>query len=657
MSDTITIQYTGPELPSPVGKIVINEIMYNPLVPQAEFIELHNPTTASYDLSNWRLNGVGYTFPPGTLLGPGAFVVIAQNRDAFAAAYGFGVLPLGEFPGALQNNGERLSLIRPGATPAEDLVIAEVRYENELPWPPQAHGLGPSCSSSIRRGTTGASAIGPPLPSPTPCAPRRVGPTPSPSPSPAFPLLFLNEVQPVNLTGPRDQAGDRDPWVELYNAGTTALDLSGFYLTADLTQLTAWAFPAGTTIGPKEFRLVWTDGEPGESVPGEPHTSFRLAPTNGTIALVRLQAGAPAVVDYLSYRDQPDGLSFGSYPDGQARDRRLFHLPTPGATNNPGALPVTVFVNEWMASNSGIVLDPADGDPDDWFELYNAGPTTVNLSAYTLTDDLANPAKFIIPNGTLLPAGGFLLVWADEETNQTAPGHLHVNFRLAAGGESLGLYTPDGQPVDVLTFPAQSDNVSQGRFPDGYAEPFLFLDVPTPGAANVFATLNQPPVLGSIGPRTVDEGQTVTFTATATDPDAGQQLTFSLLGAPAGAQIHPVTGAFTWTTTETDGPGEFTFIVRVTDNGTPPRWDSETVTIVVREVNQPPALLPLADRTIDEGDTLAFFAVATDPDLPPQTLRFRLEPGAPAGATIGETTGEFTWTPPKTRGRAVMRSP
>lgn len=650
MSDTITIQYTGPELPSPVGKIVINEIMYNPLVPQAEFIELHNPTTASYDLSNWRLNGVGYTFPPGTLLGPGAFVVIAQNRDAFAAAYGFGVLPLGEFPGALQNNGERLSLIRPGATPAEDLVIAEVRYENELPWPPQAHGLGPSLQlvdpsrDNWRVGNWAAAAVTDTVRS-TPGRANSVAQS-----LPAFPLLFLNEVQPVNLTGPRDQAGDRDPWVELYNAGTTALDLSGFYLTADLTQLTAWAFPAGTTIGPKEFRLVWTDGEPGESVPGEPHTSFRLAPTNGTIALVRLQAGAPAVVDYLSYRDQPDGLSFGSYPDGQARDRRLFHLPTPGATNNPGAPPVTVFVNEWMASNSGIVLDPADGDPDDWFELYNAGPTTVNLSAYTLTDDLANPAKFIIPNGTLLPAGGFLLVWADEETNQTAPGHLHVNFRLAAGGESLGLYTPDGQPVDVLTFPAQSDNVSQGRFPDGYAEPFLFLDVPTPGAANVFATLNQPPVLGSIGPRTVDEGQTVTFTATATDPDAGQQLTFSLLGAPAGAQIHPVTGAFTWTTTETDGPGEFTFIVRVTDNGTPPRWDSETVTIVVREVNQPPALLPLADRTIDEGDTLAFFAVATDPDLPPQTLRFRLEPGAPAGATIGETTGEFTWTPTEDQG-------
>ena len=113
--------------------------MYHPLAPNAAFIELYNAsTTAPFDLSGWRLRGVGFTFPSGVVLGPGAFAVVASNRDGFAAAYGFGVLPVGEFPGNLQNGGERLRLVRPGATPEEDELVDEVRYANEPPWPVQA---------------------------------------------------------------------------------------------------------------------------------------------------------------------------------------------------------------------------------------------------------------------------------------------------------------------------------------------------------------------------------------------------------------------------------------------------------------------------------------------------------------------------------------
>lgn len=650
-TDTITVSYTGAELPSPEGRIVISEIMYDPLVPDAEYVELRNTSpTASYDLAGWRLDGVGLTFPSGTVLGPGAYAVVTKNRDAFAAAYGFSVLPVAEFPGSLQDNGERLKLIKPGATPDLDLIVDDVRYDSEPPWPASAHGLGPSlqlldaAQDNWRAGNWAAAGVTDSVRF-TPGKANSVAVT-----LPAFPSVFINEVQPENLNGPRDRAGDRDPWLELHNPGATAVELTGLYLTADYANLTAWAFPAGTTIGAGEFMVVWADGEPGESAPGELHTNFRLAPTNGAIALVRLQLGAPAVADYINYRAQPGGLSFGSYPDGQPRDRRLFHLATPGGPNNPGAPAVQVFVNEWMASNDGAVLDPADEDPDDWFELYNAGSTPVNLSAYTLTDTSTDKAKFVIPNGTVIPAGGFLLVWADEETGQASPGALHVNFKLAGGGEEIGLYAPDGTPVDLVRFGAQTANVSEGRFPDGNAAPFVTMDVPSPGSVNVFATLNQPPVLEPIGSRTVDEGQTVTFTARAADPDAGQSLTFSLLGAPTGAQIQPGTGVFSWTTTENDGPADHTFTVRVTDNGAPPRWDSEAVTITVREVNLPPVLADLADRTVSEGETLSLLALATDPDRPFQTLRFSLNADAPAGATINETSGQFVWTPTEAQG-------
>ena len=89
---------------------------------------------------------------------------------------------------------------------------------------------------------------------------------------------------------------------------------------------------------------------------------------------------------------------------------------------------------------------------------------------------------------------------------------------------------------------------------------------------------NQAPVLGAIGPKSGAPGSAITFTATATDPDAGQTRTFSLTGAPAGATINGSTGAFSWTPASA---GTFTVTVVVADNGTPPLSDSETVTITV----------------------------------------------------------------------------
>jgi hypothetical protein len=53
----------------------------------------------------------------------------------------------------------------------------------------------------------------------------------------------------------------------------------------------------------------------------------------------------------------------------------------------------------------------------------------------------------------------------------------------------------------------------------------------------------------------VDELATLTFTAQATDPDAGQTVAFSLAGAPAGSFINPDTGEFSWTLGEMNLPG------------------------------------------------------------------------------------------------------
>jgi hypothetical protein len=179
---------------------------------------------------------------------------------------------------------------------------------------------------------------------------------------------------------------------------------------------------------------------------------------------------------------------------------------------------------------------------------------------------------------------------------------------------------------------------------------FLFLLMI--GANEVHAQDNTPPDLAPIGDRSVNEGNLLTFTATASD-DPGDTLTFSLdAGAPApsGASIGSSTGVFSWTPTEAQGPDEFDVTIRVTDNGTPAFDDFETITVTVNEVNVAPILGTIGDRSVEQGALLTFTASATDGDLPANTLTFSLGPGAPSGAAINPSTGVFTWTPTQAQG-------
>jgi hypothetical protein len=134
-----------------------------------------------------------------------------------------------------------------------------------------------------------------------------------------------------------------------------------------------------------------------------------------------------------------------------------------------------------------------------------------------------------------------------------------------------------------------------------------------------------------------------TFTANATDGDLPvQTLTFSLVGAPAGASIDGSTGAFSWTPSEAQGPGSYPFAVRVSDGVT---TTDAPITLEVTEANLPPALSGVPSAvSVPELVLYTFTASASDPDVPPQALTFSLL-GAPSGAAIDPGTGVFTWTP------------
>ena len=720
---TLSINYTGPSA-DPVGSVVLNEIHYNPTIPDASFVEIVNVASNAFDVSGWEVNGLNYTFPVGSVLTNGQNIVLVKNRIAYGAAYPTGAV-FAVFEGNLDPDGETISLIKPGTNEASNVFIDRVRYENRLPWPTSANGVGFSLQlmdarvdnsrasswsaqsdwtyvsytgtiqnngtsfliflsaagdvylddlvlvtntvaevgpnllqngdfesplgaewtpsgnhiTSVRSTTVahsgtgslrviGTGAGGPTasvkqtialLPATMPCTlsfwylpsvngssiTLRTTPgalfnsitpyrpllsTPGTANSvvrtlPAYDSLWLNELQAANSTGIQDNAGDRDPWIELYNGGTNTISLDGYYLANNYdTNLTQWPFPAGHSIQPGKFLVVWADGQQGQTSGTNLHTSFRLNSTTGSVALVRLQGPTPQITDYLTYSALGTDLSYGDFPDGQPFTRKIFQAVTPRGTNV--ARGVNVFINEWMASNTNFIVDPSDGRFDDWFELYNASDVPVDLGNYYLTDNTNNRTQFRIPNSGqyVIPPFGFLLVWADNDSsvNSTNLPDLHVSFSLAKGGESLGLYAPDGTTlIDSLAFGAQVDNFSQGRYADG-ADARYSMNIPTPRAPNQLTAGNTPPQLAAIPSYVIRLGQSVNFTAMGTDSDVPAQTLTYTLGAipPMGVNLTSA-GLFSWTPAANQVPSTNTFAITVTDSGVPMQSASQGFTIIV----------------------------------------------------------------------------
>ena len=491
-SDTTITVANSAQPDSPVGNIMFTEIMYNPAMPGGEFVELFNRSTnTTFDLSGWHANGLSYTFPSGSTLAPRKFLVLAKSRTVFAASYGGLISVFDEFTGTLQTDGETLSLIQPGTN--GDVVVDRVRYEPNAPWPTnpaQVPGVSLQLVDINQDNSRVANWSSSLVTKATPGAANSVAAT-----LPEFPPLWLNEIQAENVTGPADNFGEHDPWTELYNAGTNTISLNGFYLGTNYTSATNWAFPSDASIAPGQFLVVWLDGQPEQSTNSVLHTSFRLDSTGGKLALARIVNSAPQIVDYLNYLPLPANYSYGDFPDGQPFYRQTMFYTTPGSSNNVLAAPITVSINEWMAENTGFMLNPSTGKYDDWFELFNPSGTPADLTGYYLTDKLNNRFQFQIPPGFVVPTNGFLLVWADNKTSaNTNSPNLHVPFKLDKSGEAIGLFAPDGTAIDALTFDVQTANVSEGRYPDGGALR-LFMPTPSPKAPNILSPASNVPTV------------------------------------------------------------------------------------------------------------------------------------------------------------------
>jgi hypothetical protein len=123
----------------------------------------------------------------------------------------------------------------------------------------------------------------------------------------------------------------------------------------------------------------------------------------------------------------------------------------------------TVVINEFMASNNGIIKDEA-GENEDWIELYNTTANDVDISGFFITDNPDNLKKFVFQEGTIIKSNEYLIIWADEDQEQ---GPLHVNFKLSAGGEPIILLDKQLSIVDSVIYAQQIANKSAARSPNG----------------------------------------------------------------------------------------------------------------------------------------------------------------------------------------------
>jgi len=247
---------------------------------------------------------------------------------------------------------------------------------------------------------------------------------------------------------------------------------------------------------------------------------------------------------------------------------------------------------------------------------------------------------------------GELLVFIVTATDPDLPAQSLI-FSLGADAPAGASISPDG----LFTWTPEE---AQG--PDTNLITVIVTDNGSPSLTAtqrftaIVAERNRAPELPPIPDHIVNEGELLSFTITAADPDLpSQRLTFTLgAGAAAGANLDSATGVFTWTPTEAQGPATNSFSVLVADDGVPSLNATRSFTVVVREINQPPVITPIPDQTVRKGDLLVFAVAASDPDLPTQGLAFSLGNGAPSGAAVSPA-GLFMWTPGATQTAGVYQ--
>ncbi len=214
-------------------------------------------------------------------------------------------------------------------------------------------------------------------------------------------------------------------------------------------------------------------------------------------------------------------------------------LPVTG----PPVSTATPVISEFVASNSRSYADE-DGRYGDWIEIYNGSGAAVDLTGWSLTDNAAQPRKWMFPAGRTLAHGQFMVIFADNRDAEERPFYtpasvLHTNFQLSAGGEYLGLVDAAGTVVSAYApaFPAQITDIAYGLA--GSTGPAIGYLTPTPNRVNGSIASAPPGTVAFSVPAGVyttaqsvnlsvnPAGQTIRYTTNNTEPTLSSGSTFT----------------------------------------------------------------------------------------------------------------------------------
>jgi hypothetical protein len=213
-----------------------------------------------------------------------------------------------------------------------------------------------------------------------------------------FPIV-INEVMATNRTTITDEFGEFADWVELHNRSASEVSLDGLYFSDSPAFPRRFPFPAGTSIPPGGYLIVWCDDD---ILQGPLHAGFRLEADGEMVGLFASDADLNRVLDFVWFDRQTRDVSIGRFPDRGAGTHTL-RAPTPGAANLPptigaGVVGPNVTVTKgvgssirlrWEASCSPDVQDYAiyEGQIGNWYSH-----TPVDCS-----DDFGNLVEEIVP--------------------------------------------------------------------------------------------------------------------------------------------------------------------------------------------------------------------------------------------------------------------
>ena len=423
--------------------ISITELMYNPLDSngisgtELEFIEIKNVSDGPIDLSLAAFtDGVEFTFGPNSIIAAGEYWVLVSDFTAFSERYP-GVAIKGEYGGQLSNGGETVEL-----RDRNQLLLEAVEYEDASPWPEEADGEGKSLvkrdEATIPESAADASAWR---------ASFAIHGSPGEEdPTPPSPNIFVNEVL-AHTDLPQLDA------IEIHNPGPEAVDISGWYLSDDLSDPKKYRIPE-TTVIPAGGYLYFTETEFAAETQGDAGFRFSSHGESAWLISADLEGGLTGYTHGFEFGASATGVSFGRYLD--SRGMEIFapcETVTLGAENSDPLIG-PVVINE-------ILYRQGDNDIE-FVEIINLSSKAVPLFD---SDNPENTWKidgigFDFPAGVIMqPRQSMVIANVEAETFGTVYG---AYFGVPVIGPFTGGISNSGERI-TLERPGTPEETGEGE--------------------------------------------------------------------------------------------------------------------------------------------------------------------------------------------------